>query len=650
MRYLTPELLQQLKRLSTFDISPDGSKVVFSAAVPNVEKNLIAENLYLLDLGTKNARQLTYSTEHKNLRPKWRPDGRAIVFLSSRSGKVQLWEMPYDGGEARQLTDLPVDIESFLMFADGSFAAVCLVVAGFQTLDEIKPKETVLKMRIYDELPFRRWDTWDDGRFNHILHLSSDGKFLSDLTPEATNSPAWSESSIDDYAIAPDGEICFTRTVGNESIDGIRELFIRTNGKLLRLTHHEALCSYPAYSPDGRYLAYLRTLQPRLDGCNTYLTVYDRNTRKTYTFGQQLDRACKHFVWAPDSASLYFSIEDRTEEVLYRTTLDGHLTLLSKTSTIGQMHITPNGQQLLLSLSSINSPADLFAISVENPTNKTRLTALNDKALQDVVWGEVELFTYAGWNDEEVESWLIKPPNFDPTKTYPLLLIIHGGPHSCWSNNFHYRWNLQVFAAAGYIVIAPNFHGSSGYGQNFVDQLRCNWGGSAYEDLMLAVDHISKRPYIDRSRLAAAGASYGGYMANWIAGHTDRFRCIVSHAGLYNLISSVYASDFVTGVMEELGGTPWENIEALHHYSPSSYAHNFKTPMLIIHGQLDYRVDVSDGLAMFQTLKAKGIPARLIYFPDENHWILKPLNSIKWYEQVLTFLREWLRESEETAD
>ncbi len=650
-KYLNIELLQQLIRLSSFHLSPDGSRVVFSAARPNLEKNRLVENLYMLDLRTRFIRQLTHSKEHNNLRPRWRPDGRAILFLSNRSQSMQIWSLPADGGEAHQLTDIACGVDSFLSFPDGmSLAAVCSVHPGCQSLDDIKKRlqedeERPVKMRVYDNLPFRRWDTWDDGRFSHILQLAMDGSLICDLTPEPEHSPAWSESGTDDYSVSPDSkEVCFVRAVGNEALDGVRELFIRrlSDACAVQLTTHQAVSFAPSYSPDGRYIAYLKTTRPLLDGCHPYLSIYDRASGKHTTLGTELDRGCTGFIWAPDSQSIWFTVEDRGSETIYRAFIEGKITRLGSISSSSGLQITPDGQQLIMNVSSLTAPPDLVAIDTSNIDHKEQLTNLNQETLEGLKWGEVSRFTYAGWGGEQVESWLIKPPDFTPEKAYPLLLLIHGGPHSAWGDNFHYRWNPQIFAAEGYLVIAPNFHGSSGYGQSFTDQLRGQWGGSAYEDLMLAVDEALKWPYTDANRLAAAGASYGGYMANWIAGHSDRFRCIVSHDGLYNLVTSIYTSDYVSGAMEELGGTPWENIEVLHYYSPSTYACNFKTPMLIIHGQLDYRVDLSDGLAMFQVLKARKIPAKLLYFPDENHWVLKPCNSIEWYRHVLSFLREWM--------
>jgi dipeptidyl aminopeptidase/acylaminoacyl peptidase len=289
-------------------------------------------------------------------------------------------------------------------------------------------------------------------------------------------------------------------------------------------------------------------------------------------------------------------------------------------------------------------PAELFRLNLAAGVGSpTPLTRMNAETLKNIEFGEASSFTFPGWNGETVQAWEVKPPGFDANKKYPLLLLMHGGPENSWADLFHYRWNAQLFAAAGYVVILPNFHGSSGFGLKFMDTIKGQWGGAPYEDQMKAVDVALTWPYIDATRVAAAGASYGGYMANWVEGHSDRFRAIVSHDGLYDLATMLYSSDFVGGVRSEFKGTPWENPQALIHQAPVTFADNFKTPMLIIHGEHDYRVDPSQGFAMFQILQARHVPSKLLVFEEENHWVLKPADSIFWYHNVLDWLDEWVK-------
>jgi dipeptidyl aminopeptidase/acylaminoacyl peptidase len=287
-------------------------------------------------------------------------------------------------------------------------------------------------------------------------------------------------------------------------------------------------------------------------------------------------------------------------------------------------------------------PFEIFRMNATGG-NPQQLTYVNRDILNDIDFGEFSSFTFTGAHGETVQSWQVKPSNFHASKKYPLMLLMHGGPENAWDNLFHYRWNAQLFAAAGYVVILPNFHGSSGFGLKFMDAIKGDWGGAPYEDQMEAVDVAMEWPYVDKTRLAAAGASYGGYMANWVEGHTDRFRAIVSHDGLYDLFTALYSADFIGGIDKEFGGTPWENPQVLTQQGPTTYAKNFKTPMLVVHGEKDYRVDPSNGLAMFQVLQAMRVPSKLLYFSEENHWVLKPADSILWYHTVLDWLDHWVK-------
>ena len=305
--------------------------------------------------------------------------------------------------------------------------------------------------------------------------------------------------------------------------------------------------------------------------------------------------------------------------------------------------MSQDGKFLTFEHTDISHPVDIFRINLSSSSNPVQLTNLNQDVLKGIDFGEYSSFTFKGWNDETVQSWVVKPSGFDSNKKYPLLLLMHGGPESSWSDLFHYRWNLQLFAAAGYVVIAPNFHGSTGWGLKFMDKIKGDWGGAPYEDQMKAVDFALTWSYVDNTRISAAGASYGGYMANWVEGHTDRFRTIVNHDGLYDLLSAIYSADFAQGVEKEFKGNAYQNQQALIDQAPVTFAKNFKTPMLVIHGLKDYRVDPSNGYPTFQVLQSMGIPSKLILFPEENHWILKPADSIFWYKQVLSWLDQWTK-------
>jgi dipeptidyl aminopeptidase/acylaminoacyl peptidase len=461
------------------------------------------------------------------------------------------------------------------------------------------------------------------------------------------DSPIWTENGTQEVAFSPDSrEICFSRFVENEALTGNSDLFVMpaSGGEPKAITTNKATDSTPLYSPDGRYIAYSATLRPMQESDLTRLFLYDRKTGEHKNVFEATDRSIDSYVWAPDSRSLYVTFEDRGSEPLARLDLDTlKVTQLDAAGTSGSPEVSQDGTFVVYTRMDFSHPAELFHVNPGAAGSPTPLTRMNAEALKDIEFGEASSFTFRGWNGENVQAWQVKPPGFDATKKYPLLLLMHGGPENSWPNEFHYRWNAQLFAAAGYVAIMPNFHGSSGFGIKFMDAIKGQWGGAPYEDQMKAVDTALTWPYIDTTRVAAAGASYGGYMANWMEGHTDRFRTIVSHDGLYDLVTMLYSGDFVGGVQQEFKGTPWENQQALISQSPATFASNFRTPMLIIHGEHDYRVDPSEGFAMFQVLQAKHIPSKLIVFEEENHWVLKPADSIFWYHNVLDWLDEWVK-------
>jgi dipeptidyl aminopeptidase/acylaminoacyl peptidase len=507
--------------------------------------------------------------------------------------------------------------------------------------------ENPVKVRAITEIPFRRWDTWVDGLRNHIFLIASDGGAARDLTPGDVDSPIWTEEGSEEVAFSPDGrEICFSRFVQNESLTGDSNLFVIpvSGGAPKAITTNKAGDRTPLYSPDGRYIAYSATLRP-MESDLTRLFLYDRMTGEHKNVFEATDRSIDSYVWAQDSKSLYVTFEDRGQEPLARLDVDSlKVTPLVTAGSSGSADVSRDGTFLVFSKTDFSNPAELFRLNVtEAAVSPTPLTHINAEALKHFQFGEVSSFTFPGWNGDTVQAWEVKPPGFDATKKYPLLLLMHGGPENSWGNLFHYRWNAQLFAAAGYVVILPNFHGSSGFGLKFMDAIKGQWGGAPFEDQMKAVDTALTWPYVDATRVAAAGASYGGYMANWLEGHTDRFRTIVSHDGLYDLVTMLYSSDLVGGAQQEFKGTPWENPQALINQSPATFASNFKTPMLIIHGEHDYRVDQSQGFAMFQVLQAKHVPSKLLVFEQENHWVLKPADSIFWYHSVLDWLDTWVK-------
>jgi dipeptidyl aminopeptidase/acylaminoacyl peptidase len=568
--------------------------------------------------------------------------------------KPQIFRLAIAGGEAKQITNFPAGIAGYILSPDGKMIALTASVFPSCTdmaCDEKAEKERAdnpVKARIITEMPFRRWDEWVDGKRNHIFIMPAEGGATTDITPGDADSPIWTEGGSEEVAFSPDSrEICFSRFVENEALTGNSDLFVMpaSGGTPKAITTNKSTDRTPLYSPDGRYIAYSATLRPMQESDLVRLFLYDRSTGEHRNLTEAMDRSIDSYVWAPNSRSLFVTFEDHGQVPLARLDIATlKITPLVTSGTIGDAGISRDGSFLVFGKMDLSHPIDAFRLNLTEPGGVTaQLTSMNADSLKDIQFGAASSFTFSGWNGDTVQAWKVTPPEFDSTKKYPLLLLMHGGPENAWGNLFHYRWNAQLFAAAGYVVILPNFHGSSGFGLKFMDAIKGQWGGAPYEDQMKAVDIALTWPYVDTTRVAAAGASYGGYMANWVEGHTDRFRAIVSHDGLFDLMTMIYSGDFVGGTMQEFKGTPWENPQALIDQAPVTYAANFKSPMLIIHGGKDYRVDPSQGLAMFQVLQAKHVPSKLLFFEEENHWVLKPADSILWYHTVLDWLDQWVK-------
>lgn len=654
------EDMQNLSRVGDVRISPNGVWAAFTVTRGDLAKNRSVTNLWKVPAAGGEAQQLTFVQQGSNDNPRWSADGRYLYFLSTRvDDKPQVFRLSLEGGDAKQVTSFATGVSDFVLSPDGNTLAIeasvfpsCTDMACSEKLLKER-SENPVKTRVITEMPFRRWDSWVDGQRNHIFTMPSAGGSATDLTPGDVDSPIWpGEAGGEEMAFSPDGrEICFSRYVENESLTGNSDLFVMpvSGGTPKPITTNKSTDRTPVYSPDGRYIAYSATLRPMQETDLVRLFVYDRTTGKHRNLSEATDRSIASYVWSPDSASLYVTFENHGQVTLARLEVETALTPLVTTGTTEAVDVARDGKFLVLSSSNLTSPAELFRLDLAaSPgTQPVQLTHLNQDVLKDFEFGEVSSFTFKGWHGKAVQAWQVKPPQFDSTRKYPLLLLMHGGPEGAWSNLFHYRWNAQLFAAAGYVVIEPNFHGSTGFGLKFLDSIKGQWGGAPYEDQMKAVDTALTWPYVDATRIGAAGASYGGYMANWVEGHTDRFRTIVSHDGLFDLLSAIYSSDFVGGTLQEFKGTPWQNPQALIEQAPITYAKNFRTPMLIIHGANDYRVDPSQGLAMFQVLQARHVPSKLVYFQAENHWVLKPADSVLWYHTVLDWLDQWVKPDRE---
>ncbi len=648
--------LMALHRIAEPQISPDGRWVVYSVGTPDLEANRIPRNLWLVPLAGGEPKQLTRSGRDSH--PRWAPDSKRIAFLSARDGAPQVYLISIEGGEATRLTNMAGGVNRLLWSPDGRWIAFtadvypdCADDACNRRRDEERERSRV-RARIYEALLYRHWDTWEDGKYSHLFVVPAQGGPARDLTPGADyDVPPFSLGGPEPIAFSPDGtELCYTAiTDADRALSTNADLFVVSveGGPSRRITTNPGYDGGPAYSPDGRWIAYRAQLQYGYESDRWRLMLYSRAEGRHLNLTETFDRSVEGPVWSPDSQTIYFQAEDRGYlPVFSLPAAPGHEPkVILPASYNGELVLSPDGRILVVSRSSLQRPAELFVANVDG-SGLRPLTRHNAERLAQLELNPAEHFWFPGAGDTRIHAMLLRPPQLDPNRKYPLLLLLHGGPQTMWGDSWGYRWNPQVFAAPGYVVLMINRRGSTGFGQAFVDEIRGEYGGKPYEDLMRGVDYVlAHYPFVDGSRMAAAGGSYGGFMANWIATHTGRFRALITHASIFEQVSMYGATEELWFMEWDQMGTPWTNPEGYRKWSPATYAAalgKFKTPTLVIHGELDYRVPYTQGLQMFTALQRQGVPSKLLLFPDEGHWVLKPQNSRLWYQTFLDWLARWL--------
>jgi dipeptidyl aminopeptidase/acylaminoacyl peptidase len=649
------ETLWKLARISDPQVSPDGRKVAFSVTQPDAAANKKSNHLYVVPIEGGTPKEIG-NIGDSNERPRWSPDAKKISFTSDKGGTSQIWLMDADGGNTRQITNLSTEASGELYSPDGKFIIFVSEVfpecgaddaCNRKSLDAAKNSPT--KARIYDSLLYRHWTTWQGPRRSHLLMMAIDGGLARDLTPGNRDVPPFSLGGPDDYAIAPDGnELCYA--VVNDEVPAAStnsDLFVVTlqgDFKTTRVTTNPGADNSPLYSPDGKYLAYRSQTRSGYESDRFRLILLERATGKITVLTDLMDRWVNSFAWEPSSKLIFYTAEDRGRQAIQFLPIDGggSKVAISGDNTLDDMQFTPDGKTIVFTRQSGAAPVEICSASSKGGAPLV-LTHFNDAVLSThQLTGYEELWT-KGSEDAQVQSFIVKPPGFDPTKKYPLLVLIHGGPQGAWSQSWSYRWNAQVFASAGYVVVMPNPRGSTGYGQKFIDDVNQDWGGRAYDDIMAVTDQVAALPYVDPNRLAAAGGSYGGYMIDWILGHPNKFKALVSHAGVFDLRSEAGATEELWFPKWEFGGMPWDSPEVYNKWSPSMFVNEFKTPTLVIHGELDFRVPYTQGLQLFTALQMQKVPSKLLIYPDEGHWVLKPQNSLLWYKTFIDWIDNWTK-------
>ncbi|HEU4635284.1 MAG TPA: S9 family peptidase [Edaphobacter sp.] len=701
--------LQRLKRLSDPQISPSGKWVLFSATDVDLSANTKVTHLWVVPIGGGGEHQVTFWTEGES-EGRFSPDGKRVAFVSMDGGKSsQIYIADWDEqegklGPPKQLTHLSTEADGPVWSPDSQrLLFVSRVYPGCsdeeiwrdeescnRRRDEAEEKSQV-KAMVFDHLLYRHWNSYIGPKRSHVLVVSAtDGNDVRDLTPRRwigdAEAPVFSLGGPIGYAWAPDShEIAFvTNLDAAPAASTNNDVFtLRLDGegeRQVKISTSPGSDDAPAYSPDGRWLAFRSQARAGYESDRFRLMAFDRQYGKTAAAagasvaeqsarGEKgpirellptLDGWVEEFRWAPDSKTIYFVTEEMGEANVLSVGVDlPEATAIANKAEYSDLQIAPDGRTIITSLMTVRSPVAISAIPLNaqgrGGAPVVRLTHMNDAVLRQLELPRMESFMFPGAGNTTVQGFLLRPPGFDATKKYPVKFLIHGGPQGAWGDAWSYRWNPELMAASGYVVVMVNPRGSTGYGQAFIDGVNGDWGGKPYVDLMKGLDYVEQHySFVDKTRECALGGSYGGYMANWILTHTDRFACIVTHDGMYNPQSAY-------GTTEELWfnewefrapgdkepGQPWRYVgkpiaeDPFRKWSPMLSIQNAKTPTLIIHGQKDYRLDVSEGFQLFTALQRMHVPSRMLYFPDEGHWVLKPQNSQRWYEEVGEWCDRW---------
>ena len=656
---LTIEDMLAMQRVGEPVPSPDGKWIAFAVRDTDYDANRGRFDLWLAAADGSSVRQLTSHPEN-DTDPQWSADGQWIYFLSSRSGSSQVWRIRANGGEAELVTKLPTDIGGFKVFPDGKRIVVAAEVwPDAKTLAESAKRDddkarSKSKVKAYDQLLFRHWDQWEDGRYSHLFVWTSPAAGgraddAKDLTPgQTTDSPTHPFGGMDEVSISPDGKtVAFVaRTAARENAwrTGTDIFLVPSDGrtKPVDITVQNLAYDFsPTFSPDGKSLALRMMTRPGFEADRERLAIYDLASRKLRVVTEGWDRSVGAVAWSADGRTVFTDSDNVGNHSLFAIDVASGTAkiVVDKGTNTSPKQI---GDRIVFSRDTLKSPAELYSVKLDGSDLK-QLTHFNDARAKAITWGDYEQFSFKGAKGDEVHGYAIKPAGFSGGKA-PVAFLIHGGPQGSFGDHFHYRWNPEVFAGHGFAVVMIDFHGSTGYGQAFTDAISGDWGGAPYDDLMMGLDAaLAKYPWLDKDHMAALGASYGGFMINWINGKTDRFKTLVVHDGNLDEQMAYFATEELWFPEWEHGGLPWEKPEGYAKHNPVDLVKNWKTPTLVIHGGQDFRVVETEGMATFTALQRKGIPSRFVYFPDENHWVVKPQNSKRWHDEVLSWIDKWAK-------
>lgn len=653
-----------MDRISDPQVSPDGVWVAYNVRSTDVEANKGLTDIWVSRVDGSEAKQLTRDPAG-DWNPRWCMNG-TVFFLSTRDGSVQIWNIDPTGGEARQITDLDLSIGNMEVIPElHGFLLSMEVYPGMTVAETVAEDEARAKIMatgmVYDELMFRHWDTWEDGKRSHLFLLdgmnpdSDPVDLMMDLDADVPTFP-W--GGMEEVAVSPDGkEVIFTAKIlpGSEpawSTDyDLYAVPVDGSGDIRCLTEeNQAWDTEPVFTPDGKHLVYLAMDRPNFEADRYHIEMMnwaDGSSRRIDFIYNDLSLSPHGLKFSSNGKTMYCTAGYLGQRSLFKMDVNsGKITMVDKMGRHSSLSLLKD--RILFGMQSLKSPTELFTIKT-NGKDLKQITNFNGAKLEQCLMGEPEQFTFAGWNDETVHAYVVKPYDWTEEKAvaghkWPIAFLVHGGPQGSFGNDFHYRWNPQAYVGAGFTTVAVDFHGSTGYGQEFTDSISGHWGDRPYEDLVKGLAAaLEKYSWMDGEKVVAAGASYGGYMINWIHGQpfAGEFKAFVCHDGNLDERMAYFDTEELWFPEWEHGGTPWSAGSGFGKHNPVDYVQNWHVPTLVVHGALDYRVVDTQGLSTFTALRRQGVPARLLYFPDENHWVLKPQNSIQWHDEVMSWLQKW---------
>ncbi|MFN2501527.1 MAG: prolyl oligopeptidase family serine peptidase [Pyrinomonadaceae bacterium] len=652
--------LLNMRRVANPQLSPDGRTVAYTVGTVDKTANRVVNQIFTVGIDGSRPRQIT-SNPTSSSSPRWSPDGRRIAYVAGG----QIWTMDPDGSDKDQVTQISTGASGPVWSADGRWIAFGSEVYPECRTEECNKAEDArlenskVKAHVTERLLFKHWDEWRDRKRAHVFVVASSGGAARDVTPGDFDSPPYGASSGVDYAISPDGSsVVYLRNPDRvEAISTNSDIYIQplSGGSAKNIT--AAIKGYdasPVYTRDGKYLLFRSQPTATFEADRWRIMRYNIATGEMVELTRGFDLQVDEMAVTADSKTIYFTAGERGRHPIFsvpvepdfRQRIATHVRRVVGGQYASNLSVSSDGRTLVFASSSMTGPNEIMRANTDG-SGVTALTATNNAVLAAFGLRKAEETTWKGALGQNIHGFLVKPANFDPGKKYPLIVLIHGGPQGAWGDSWSYRWNPQIFANQGYVVFMPNPRGSTGYGQQMVNEISADWGGKAYTDIMNGVAQVVRQPFVDRNRVGAAGASYGGYMIDWILGHNNhpavKFKALVSHAGVYNLESMATATEEIWFVNWEFKGMPWENPVNYNRWSPHKFARNFNTPTLVTAGEQDFRVPVDQSLQLFTTLQLKGVPSKLVIFPDEGHWILKPQNSEFWHSNVLDWFRRYLQ-------